>query len=84
MTPSGIEPATLRFVAQHLNHCATAVPHASILPFLYLVPPKRPQYLHVIPLHVEHTVAQHTFSSVALHRNSIRACTLWKFRCTNP
>ena len=26
MTPSGIEPATLRFVAQHLNHCATAVP----------------------------------------------------------
>jgi len=26
MTPFGIEPATLRFVAQHLNHCATAVP----------------------------------------------------------
>jgi len=25
MTPAGIEPATLRFVAQHLNHCATAV-----------------------------------------------------------
>jgi hypothetical protein len=24
MTPSGIEPATFRFVAQHLNHCATA------------------------------------------------------------
>ena len=24
--PSGIEPATFRFVAQHLNHCATAVP----------------------------------------------------------
>ena len=21
MTPSGIEPATVRFVAQHLNHC---------------------------------------------------------------
>jgi len=21
MTPSGIEPATFRFVAQHLNHC---------------------------------------------------------------
>ena len=26
MTPSGIEPATFRFVAQHLNHCDTAVP----------------------------------------------------------
>jgi len=26
ITPSGIEPATYRFVAQHLNHCATAVP----------------------------------------------------------
>ena len=25
-TPLGIEPATFRFVAQHLNHCATAVP----------------------------------------------------------
>jgi len=24
-TPAGIEPATFRFVAQHLNHCATAV-----------------------------------------------------------
>ena len=27
MTPSGIEPATFRFVAQRLDHCATAVPH---------------------------------------------------------
>jgi hypothetical protein len=26
MTPSGNEPATFRFVAQYLNHCATAVP----------------------------------------------------------
>ena len=26
MTPAGIEPATFRFVAQHLNHCATAAP----------------------------------------------------------
>ena len=28
MTPSGIKPATFRFVAQHLNHYATAVPTA--------------------------------------------------------
>jgi len=27
MTPSGIEPATFRFVAEHLNHCATADPN---------------------------------------------------------
>jgi len=25
LTPAGTEPATFRFVAQHLNHCATAV-----------------------------------------------------------
>jgi len=23
LTPAGIDPATFRFVAQHLNHCAT-------------------------------------------------------------
>jgi len=27
LTPAGIEPATFRCVAQHLNHCATAVRH---------------------------------------------------------
>ena len=27
MTQAGIEPVTFRFVAQHLNHCATAVPN---------------------------------------------------------
>jgi len=26
MTPAGIETATFRLVAQHLNHCATVVP----------------------------------------------------------
>jgi len=26
MTPVGIEPASFRLVAQHLDHCATAVP----------------------------------------------------------
>jgi len=29
VTPSGIEPATYRFVAQNLNHCATAVPNSN-------------------------------------------------------
>ena len=27
LTPAEIEPATFRFVAQQLNHCATAVPN---------------------------------------------------------
>jgi hypothetical protein len=27
MTPAGIETATFRFAAQHLNHCATADSH---------------------------------------------------------
>ena len=26
LTPAGIEPATFRFAAQHLNHCATTGP----------------------------------------------------------
>jgi hypothetical protein len=30
ITPTEIEPATFRFVAQHLNHCATAVPISSV------------------------------------------------------
>ena len=38
MTPSGIEPATFQFVAQHLNHCATAVPHLITKSFLYSQP----------------------------------------------
>ena len=29
ITPAGIEPATFRFVAQHLNHCVTAVPQTT-------------------------------------------------------
>jgi len=31
LTPAGIEPATFRFVAQRLNHYATAVPRRYLL-----------------------------------------------------
>jgi len=31
MAPAGIEPATFRFVAQHLNHCAPAVTTCAVL-----------------------------------------------------
>jgi len=27
--PAGINRATIQFVAQHLNHCATAIPKSS-------------------------------------------------------
>jgi len=30
MTPAGIEPATFRFVTQHIKHCDTAVPMAKL------------------------------------------------------
>jgi hypothetical protein len=36
LTPAGIEPANFRFVAQRLNHCATAVPIFSFSAFLKL------------------------------------------------
>jgi hypothetical protein len=36
MTPSGIEPATFRFVEQYLNHCATiSGPHS--ISYIYLL-----------------------------------------------
>jgi len=31
MAPTGIKPATFRFVAQHLNNCATAVPRTVLI-----------------------------------------------------
>ena len=34
LTLAGIEPATFRFVAQHLNHCATTVPTNTAVPTL--------------------------------------------------
>jgi hypothetical protein len=34
MTPSGIDPATFRVVAQRLNNCATACPHPYRIPLV--------------------------------------------------
>jgi hypothetical protein len=46
MTPSGIEPATLRFVAQYLNHCTTAVPYniSTFSPRLFQDPFPNPRF----------------------------------------
>jgi len=58
LTPAGVEPATFRFVAQHLNHSATAVPtiyiYGNVFPFhrdvTFQMPPFRPavSYLRVL------------------------------------
>ena len=37
LTLAGIEPATFRFVAQHLNHCATAALGITLILF-YILP----------------------------------------------
>ena len=42
LTPAGIEPATFRFVAQHLNHCSTAVPSKLNSGKKIISVPKRP------------------------------------------
>ena len=47
MTPSEIEPATFRFVAQHLNHCATAV-HQVYVAYKYVT--KEPALIVAISL----------------------------------
>jgi hypothetical protein len=55
MTPSGIEPATFRFVAQYLNHCATAPPPPLVDGYQdYFPMVKRPEregtsHLHLMP-----------------------------------
>jgi hypothetical protein len=51
----GIEPATFRFVAQNLNHCATAVPSLvgeelfcqGFLPWLSLTGKEGPSHVYV-------------------------------------
>jgi len=42
MIPSGIEPATFRFVGQHLNHCATTGDHGRRV--------KRDNYMNLVEL----------------------------------
>ena len=52
LTPAGIEPATFRIVAQHLNHYATAskfdIVHNKIQNTLKTVS----NYVHIVPLRV--------------------------------
>jgi hypothetical protein len=52
MTPSGIEPATFRFVAQHLNDCATAVPPYRIVRYHNPEDPFQSRLLVIIVLYI--------------------------------
>ena len=45
LTPTGIEPATFRFVAQHLNHCATAVTTTTIIIIIIIIIIKTRMYV---------------------------------------
>jgi len=49
LTPAGIEPVTFRFVTQHLNHCAAAVPGSfGEDKNLLLIPGLKPQTMQPI------------------------------------
>jgi len=53
LTPAGIEPATFRFVAQHLNHFATAVPLESLRRGMYCMQPKEERLNELVTPRVE-------------------------------
>jgi len=61
MTPAGIEPATFRFVTQHLNHCATAVPFYKEYCLYFTFYTLRT---------IEYTVAYHTVHILSQHGES--------------
>jgi len=51
LTPAGIEPATFRFVAQNVNHCATAVP------FLQRIVSLVEKYINPYPANMENMMS---------------------------
>ena len=59
MTPAEIEPASFRLVAQHLNHCATAVP--ALLHCLSLHPAESTDW---IPIKQAHSIQVSPYRSM--------------------
>jgi len=51
MTPSGIEPATFRFVARRLNHCANTVPRHTQYAILIAFPLQQCLHEHALMLY---------------------------------
>ena len=74
MAPSGIEPATFRFVAQHLNHCATAVASykpCTVLNFHVILFENKTAVLHTIQcrlsFHCAPSISKLLFTSFPVH-----------------
>jgi len=70
MTSSGIEPATLRFIAQHLNHCATAVPTKELYFLENLQPDYRPMQRNIPQ---EHNPQQHACRKIKTRQKILEA-----------
>jgi len=71
MTPSGIEPTTFRFVAQHVNHCATAVVLRVLMLVVYLlvmIENLKSQFICLnISKNLHHTLKNSTFLTQSIH-----------------
>jgi len=75
MTPSGIEPATFRFVAQRLKHCATAVPN--ILLYSHEIDPPPPP-----PAMIDHVHNVPNQAPVLSHTNPVHCDLLERKKAT--
>ena len=71
MTPSGIEPATFRLVAQHLNHCATAIPFGKLTRSKF-----SPLYKSQIPWKIRMRLSLPPMPSVTMECIKKHYCTL--------
>ena len=86
LTLAGIELATFRFVAQHLNHCATAVPrnvikniHKSLKQYLQKWREKKSNSLIVDALYPPYLGYSYTIRS-AKNNNTLLCITCWRDR----
>ena len=79
MTPSGIEPATFRFVAQHLNHCVTPAPTWDMSIYIFLF---NRTTLQVFVTYLTGALNVHPLWFYKYqHDNRVRsACQLWWFQ----